>query len=307
MDARITKHRLGNLLSYDWIKIIATVAAAVFALVVLFTIVGTRPSRAQEYYVHFYKLDQGTDNLRFSDDLGSIFSYEILDAGTESFTGNMQSRQAYTLRRSMNEGAALLTTSYSSSEDEKSPMEEICEDGLLNTGTSEESMGMFFDPVSYFEDVERYLVRFFGEDFETGELNDDEVRSFFLEKNAKDKRFRTAAKKERGVELEKERLSGFREDYLFVRERLESGYLTYVQYDSPTLIPEEGSEETHPFKTYNVGISLRRLNGLTRLCSYSAEEGTAEIVLLLYNNGKVSDVNKYESVSLLRYLIEHYA
>lgn len=48
MDAKITKQRLGLLLSYDWIKIIGICAAAVLVWALLFTTMGdARHQRAE--------------------------------------------------------------------------------------------------------------------------------------------------------------------------------------------------------------------------------------------------------------------
>ena len=47
MDAKITKERLGLLLSYDWIKIACICIAAVAAWLLLFTSTATRPPHAR--------------------------------------------------------------------------------------------------------------------------------------------------------------------------------------------------------------------------------------------------------------------
>ncbi len=38
MDARITKQRLSNMLSYDWLKILAAIAAAALALALFYAV-----------------------------------------------------------------------------------------------------------------------------------------------------------------------------------------------------------------------------------------------------------------------------
>ena len=52
MDARITKQRLANLISYDWLKILVTIAAFVLVLVVLFTTTATRPAKEQQIAIY---------------------------------------------------------------------------------------------------------------------------------------------------------------------------------------------------------------------------------------------------------------
>ena len=57
MDAKITKERLGLLLSYDWIKIACICIAAVAAWLLLFTSTATRPTRGQAF--ELYTLPSG--------------------------------------------------------------------------------------------------------------------------------------------------------------------------------------------------------------------------------------------------------
>ena len=62
MDARITKSRLANLLSYDWLKIVAAILAAVLVICVFFTTVKTRPGKYHTFTVYGYReLVEGGD------------------------------------------------------------------------------------------------------------------------------------------------------------------------------------------------------------------------------------------------------
>lgn len=297
------------MLSYDWLKILAVVTVAIFALTVLFTMVSTRPRAGQEYTVHFYGgLTMGEDHYRFGNDLDDIFSYDVLETGTESFNSSAESRQAFVLRRSVNEGTAVFAANYTAEEEGSTPFQELCAGGLLNRGLATEQMGMFLDLEEFFSSAERYLARFFGEEWQTGEPDGDAVRTYFLERNGKDKRFRTAAQKETGVQLEAERLTTIRDDYLFVCDAFESGKLATVTYQSYT-IPTE-NEEAEPLASYTVGIGLGKLTNIGKVCSYAEASGAAstqELVLLFYDNGTDSEHLQYENFTFLRYLLEKYA
>lgn len=76
MDAKITKKRLGHLLSYDWIKMIAVVLAAIFVWSLIFTVSATRITSTQRFVVYNY---MGT---RFGQDakIYGGYSHEILEA-----------------------------------------------------------------------------------------------------------------------------------------------------------------------------------------------------------------------------------
>lgn len=54
MDAKITKQRLGLLLSYDWIKILGICAAAVLVWALLFTTMATRATNGQSFEMYLY-------------------------------------------------------------------------------------------------------------------------------------------------------------------------------------------------------------------------------------------------------------
>ncbi len=51
MDARISKSRLSNFLSYDWLKILIAVAVAVTAVCVFFSMIKTRARDEQVFSV----------------------------------------------------------------------------------------------------------------------------------------------------------------------------------------------------------------------------------------------------------------
>lgn len=85
MDAKITKSRIGHMLSYDWIKILALCAAVVVVWVLLFTTLAPRATRGQTFEIYVYP------NVRMGTfgDLGSLhgdnaltyeaLSYDVLD------------------------------------------------------------------------------------------------------------------------------------------------------------------------------------------------------------------------------------
>ena len=50
MDIKITKGRFSNLLSYDFIKIILAIVAAVMVWVLLFTTCATRATVGEQFY-----------------------------------------------------------------------------------------------------------------------------------------------------------------------------------------------------------------------------------------------------------------
>ncbi len=316
MDAKITKQRLGNLLSYDWLKILVTIAAAVVAIVVLFTMIGARPSAEQKFIVHtFGGLNTGGDLLPFNDKLETMFSYDILEANEEDFPDSSDGQMLFQTRRSVLEGTVMIVADYTASEEEGAvtPFAHLISDFALEyPGSTEEHCGLFYYIDEYLASCEAYFARFFGENWETNDVPDAaKVREYFLSRNGKDRRFRSAAKKEEGVRLETERLQKLREDYLFVRDNgFGAGKLSVVEYRSSytSVDPATGEEREYGY-THAVGIGLGKLSTLTKLYSYQKDGRAAvdDLVLLIYNNREHSEDNKYEVLTLLRYFLETYA
>lgn len=307
MDARITKQRLGNLLSYDWLKILLSVVAAVAVLAVFFTMVGTRPTSAQTFTVFCHEeLSAGSDFNTLADTLEKkeVFSYDILSVGTESFSGG-SSTTIFNTRRSVGEGTVYFVPNEEPKYLEKDGEPVLGENGkpiideksnqliYLSRGVvynGESTQGDYFDTVYFLKECENYLSKFYSEN---GELDGEAVRKCFLERNGNDKRFRSKAKKEAGVLQEQARIEKLREDYLFVKSAFEGDTLSHIAYEM-----EDGN-------TYNFGVSLAGLKGLGKLVNYGTE-GSAPVSLMILRNNYRDNNLRYETVSFLRYLVEKY-
>lgn len=308
MDARITKKRLGIFLSYDWLKILGVIAAAVFVFIVLFTMVGTRPTVAQNYDIFGYgDLNPGEDYNSIAGTLkDGKFSYDILEVGIQSFQSTDMGSLAFSARRGSLEGSALFVSDYTEEENGRSDFASVCTMGLVGGGTASERMGLFYDIPALLSDCEAYLARFFGEDWRTGDIDMGEVRACFLERNGNDKRFRSDAKKEEGILLEKERILRLRENYIYVKEKgFDCGNLPLTVHHTSF----EAGGTAYSFD-YPVGINLGKLSGINKLFFYrDAEENvsTQQLTLLFFDNGDRLKDLKYEDFALLRHLLETYA
>lgn len=307
MDAKITKHRLGVLLSYDWLKMIIAAAAAVVAIIVLFMMIGTRPTVAQKYTVYSYGgLVPGRDSAYLVESLEGKFSYDILDISMENFAEGSMGNTSFSARRGVLEGNALFVSDDAADENELSPFMSICQNGLSQEYTPEEHIGLFLDIEELMRDCEDYLMNFYGEDWEHNEEPDmGRVRACFMQRNGSDKRFKSDAQKEAGVQSEAARIALIRENYLAVREAFERGGISTVGYHS-----EFDFRDEHVDHTYNVGINLGKLTGIADLFYYedaNQKISTEKLTLLFFNNGEEAGDAKYENFVFLGYLLKTYA
>ena len=299
MDARITKQRLANMLSYDWLKILGAIALAAVFFCVFFMMIGTRATDGQKFYVYAYDgLKAGGDFTQLKDDMKAkgVFSYEILDTGSETFKKNgLYGDSVFMSRRAAGEGRVMFINDVRTTDDEGKVHSTLLNNFLEYEGTKEESFALFLDPAEFLNDCKDYLTDFFGENLDT--LNREKAREAFMARNGKDKRFRTSAKKEAGVLLEEKRLEKLKTDYLLVSSQIGQS-LDYVTY-------------TTEQKTHIIGFSMKSLN-LTSLVYYTVEEDgetvqrNSEIALCLFNNGKRDGELKYESLNFLAYLLKTY-
>lgn len=303
MDARITKQRLANMLSYDWLKIIGAIALAAALFCVFFVMIATRATDGQTFYVYAYDgLTAGADFNRLDEDLKNknVFAYDILDIGCETFKADkIYGTAAFTARRSAGEGRVMFIDDVRE-EDKDGKVSSTLLSFLDNADTEHEKFSFFLNPEDFLNDCKAYLQSFFGEDL-TEELNAEKAREAFMARNGKDKRYRSAAKKEAGVLQEEERLKKLKNDFVSVKEAVENKTLDFATYTG-----FEG-------KVHTVGFSMKSLNKITSLVYYTAEDEDGkkvqakdDVVLCIFDNGKREGDLKYETVNFLAYLLRTY-
>ena len=157
MDARITKQRLGNFLSYDWLKILGVIAAAVAVLYVIFVMAATRATVAQVYTVYTYSgLKTGKDSSSLVKSLDGKFSYDILEVELQHFDDSSMGTQAFAAHRSMQEGDALIVANYTDEEDGNTPFEQIAA-GYSRYDEQTGTCDGYFEIPAYLAETETYL------------------------------------------------------------------------------------------------------------------------------------------------------
>ena len=324
MDARVNKQRLGNLLSYDWLKILVAIAAAVFALVMFFTMVRTKPTRAQKFIIHAYGgLNGGEDFVVLEDAVKKIVSYDTLKIKVESFSSDSNSSASYTARRSSGEGSVMFVANYSKPDKNenptKTPLENIMHIGIQDEGVyGFEKLTMFHEADTFMADCEKYLIRFFGQEWRTSEIDRAEAEACFRARNVtgpnNKHRYKTKAQIARGIEDEITRLETLREDYIYIMdEGFGKGMLSYTNYVSDVSERDENGEITEKHENvYCVGVSLAKLStkiseSLLYYVDADGKKVANELNLLFYNNGPKLEDMKYEAITFLRYLMDKYS
>ena len=315
MDARITKQRLANLISYDWLKILVTIAAFVLVLVVLFTTTATRPAKEQQIAIYAHtdlQPDEDFSDLAATLLKRDVFSYDILSVTSESFSGNSYASATFAARRAAGQGNAMFITDNPVYKTDDDGNLVLGEDGEPEVETASElynfaagavdetsrASGAVYDTEYFLSLCEEYLISFFGDDWRTNDAFDGErTPAGSFSRNAKDKRYRTDEARAQGVADEKARLLQLREDYLAVDAAFESGVFTHTAYEN-----ELG-------ETDYLGINVGGLNTLHDLVYYMDGEtrSTENVNLILLFNGPLAQNDlRFESISFLNYLLAQY-
>ena len=326
MDAKITKKRLSYLLSYDWIKMVATAVAAIVVWSLIFTTTATRITSSQEFIVCNYLDMQFGEKAK----MYSSFSHEVLEAklsdhmrgGTSTF---------YELARAsveVGEGDLMMAANYPASRTEKldengNVVKDAEGNSVYEYGATyvQEALGDFYgnftrlddegDAKGFFTQMREYLAKFytvtsqteqtFGEipltvaTYDVNTLNETLVKQEFRAriKATKDKRFKKEEQIVAGEQKEVERIQSYLTDGVVT--------LTYAT--------ARVTEEFSYSGVYGINIcpNEKAMNGLKDQIYYMDFDGsmTAQDMNVLFLDLKGLDKNyQYENLLYLNALIQ---
>ncbi len=222
MDAKITKQRLGRLLSYDWVKIVALVVAAIVVWSLIFTMTATRITPAQQFSVFNYYCNGGLSTSfynHYSETFEKkVFSYEVIETNYTDLTtlssdlGTMS--QLLQGKMQTDEGDVMFIPNIV---DESTVVKD--ESGAVTSSST--YMQDFFNGYSYYlfdievylADMATYLNGYYGGDYQSGTLDEEKVKADFVSRiqRTQDKRFKTPEEIEAGKQNEVARIQKYAE------------------------------------------------------------------------------------------------
>ena len=99
------------MLAYDWIKIMAVIAAAIFAWMLFFQVTGVRLSTGQRFTVHCYGSTFETVNAdSFSlSAQRNYLSYDVLKFGMQNIPASSEANEMLIAKHGIQEGDLMLT------------------------------------------------------------------------------------------------------------------------------------------------------------------------------------------------------
>lgn len=325
MDARITKKRIGQMLSYDWIKILACIVAGIFLWSLIFTTAASRLNPAQTFTVYAYCGTSPTSKFssrvtsKSGTGLAKGFSYDVIETNVLDLAS--AGENAYTLleaRTSVQEGNVAFV-----SKAEKTGAKYKDEEGSEYTPTYLQDLLMrLYSGVSvleesdgtgkeaFFAKTEAYLSRYYENIADGDTLRAETVESDFRArvKSQKDKRYKKEAQIEQGVKDETARIESYRDNYLAVKGYLEEGIIALEQ---TTVYLTYGNNQTKGYTGYfsiNLCPDEQQMPGLKGLISYQDSDGnyTAKDMQLVLLDliGEKYEYGIYESYAFIRRIVE---
>lgn len=333
MDAKITKVRLGRMLSYDWIKIIGFAAAAIVVWVLIFTMTATRITPAQQFTVMNYLGNTALTRGEFGDSCdkafgggkgNGIFSYEVLEINNVDLAANSDAASdLLTTRISTEEGDVVFAANVKNADTETKNEEtgETTYKTYLDQFVYSYRYTLYnLDPTAekgYFKQMESYLNEYFNGDWENGALNEEKAFADFRTRVKGDKRYKKESQLLQGEQDEKDRLNKYRTALKKFYWYLDEGTVSITT----TTVPSSKEGEADFVGTYAINLcpDTEKMPNLYKLVGYYAtqmneETGKEESALTakdmnvcFFDFDGVEESFEYENLLYVVYLIDSYA
>ena len=335
MDAKITKNRLKELFSYDWLKIAACVMALIFAWVMIFELTETRIKPSQRFTV-FNHMQNTTINLQRENRIKAAlqddaFSSEVMEFAYQDLnSAGMYSHETILSYLGVSDGDIMLVpnkpnpSSGSKLDNEGNAIEGEYKytypESLVNpyrqyiVDLNPETEG------SYFYQLEAYLNSFYDQGWEVeNSINTQKIEQAFrarVQQN-KDKRYRTEALLVAAIPNEIERIKKYRDAYEKLCGWLDDGLIKFNEVSHVTDDMEGYGEPFDGILSLNICPDESRMDNLQNYYSvtnyrYSesgeiigTESYTAQDMSVVFFHNPEQDASfEYEGLLYVVWLIE---
>ncbi len=323
MDAKITKTRLKTMLSYDWLKIVGAIAAAIFVWVMAFTMTATKIIPSQHLVVCSYlgntSLDQNL-NLNLYNQLNEgKLTHETLETETLDLASSRD--VAYSLLQARTYVNELDVMFVSKQNDVSTAYQEEGSDAVLYERTYLQSFlsGYYHklhyldrnEEKGYFKRLEKYLGQYYTGEYGTwndDELNEEKIEEDFRWRNQGDKRYKTEEEIQKGVQGDIDRIKKYHKALRSFDEYLAQGVVTIEN----TVLLDGKKEDVFKGKgcySINVGANEEAQAKLVKYISYQTtymdednkeqvKQTAADMQVCLFDSGEV-EACRYEGLVYL--------
>ncbi len=320
MDAHISKKRIGHMLSYDWIKIIAIAAAAIIVWSLLFTMLATRATIGQTFYFYYFndmelKNNEKLNTLDYLKEKNAL-SYDVLEFTQGSFSDDSQTSQAMAAWFSAKQGDILWVS------DVKPEPEKEGEETFSRLQQFATSYYSILAPLGedyvdddgkivkedYLKTCEKYLAQFYTDgDFREGNLEAGAVENSFRTRMKKDKRYKTEAQIAEGIKDETARIENLRDSYLNVQKALEVGVLSIKETKIWQDKNNDNNVDDDEWKTVRCAFDLSNLTNITEYITNGDKDKSNEGICLSVFDWAASQYDlQFEPITYLNFILTTY-
>lgn len=325
MDNKITRKRLSDLLSYEWIFMIIICVISIVVWELAYTIGSVKLTAGQNfrYYFDYTIYPASNSELKRELVIKQTFSYDILKLTSEAIS---QDNNVLKDRLSIQEGDIIFSDAVGLDEYRK----------VVAKGEIPKERVRAFSIIDYIdykiasidvmlENAKEYLKDNFFDDkynettdgYASSNIDDAKVKSVFLKRNGGDNRFRTTESKNKGIEKEKARIvklcenvefmqaflndpansdaiiryTKHSQNYEFTKDSLPNNYQKWMQNE----IDQGRGDDVY-------AINLGKLKGgknITNFMQYKLDDVSTDIVIMAFEFTSYQPHLQYESLSFI--------
>ena len=322
MDAKITKKRLGTMLSYDWGKMLLAILSFILVWAIVFSSSATKITPPQTFTIYYYPGVEGGEDYY---GLGAIakregvFSYDVLETHSTNMGKKEEGARDLLLAQLPSQEGDVLFAVDSTYKSKK----EYEVDGVKYTPTYLEQFLIRFENYAREVDGENglltemkaYLLRYYDETLQV--MDEGKVEKDFKArvKKLNDKRFNSQKEFKKGLPREIERIALLKKNYEEFLGYLNEGIITLEH----CLFHRQNYDESYITYEGNYAINLNKdgKNQNNRLMNvaYGYKEGeegektrtTENLCVVLLDPAKSKySYGKFESISFVNFIVRQY-
>lgn len=308
MDNKLTKKRLSDFLSYEWILVIIAAVAAIIVWELVYTVASVRLTVGQSFKYYF---DESVSSLGNEDLFNmlsdGVFSYDVKTLDSEALTS---SYNVLTTRLSVYEGDALFTD-YTEKED-----------GTVRAKEIIDTYGYNYERL--LSDAKEYLSGFLKNGktnpLSYEDLDESKIEAHFNERTKKRVYKNSLKAGEISVEDEKERIKSLCEEVADFERLLacetDGLFFRYTRYEQSVNASDDGESvyggvyekeksegRENAIYGLNVGALTGGKNNITKYVKRAGEADASEITLIIFDFKSQQEDLQYEAIAFINAIV----
>ncbi len=324
MDNKITKSRISNFFSYEWIMLIAVAVVSIIVWELVYTVTAVRLTVGQEFKVYYdYGIYANGGSLLVEEVEDDAFSFDVLKIDYETL---LRDNDVLNTRLSVHEGDVIFT-------DVKVKDDLEANEYPTNQANTRIDSISTYDYDLLVKDAEDYLKQFLqnegADPLVYANLSESKIEEHFDVRMGKDNRYRDSAERVKGKQEEKariEKLCGdvkYLKDYIALDDAMKgdpdyadkSLFYSYRKYDQTVQTASDVEQAKNNYKNVydenseplRYGLRMDKLTGNSNklVTNYlqlkdvaEGEPATAkDIVLLIFNFREQQPDLQFEALS----------